>query len=70
MTGQETPLPKKRRGPKPTGWGRQIVVRMHSPLLGKLDDWIKAQPLENAKPISRAEAVRRLLDKALKEEGE
>ena len=65
MSSQETSVPKK-RGPKPSGWGKQIQVRLHSPLLDKLDVWIAKQPLENGKLISRPEAVRRLLETTLK----
>jgi Arc/MetJ-type ribon-helix-helix transcriptional regulator len=55
-------IPKKRRGPLPTGKGEPVVVRMQPPQLKALDDWIS-----NQKPPfpTRPEAVRRLLEMAL-----
>jgi hypothetical protein len=52
---------KKRRGPRPTGKGELIGVRIQPPQLALLDGWIDQQP---DKP-SRPEAVRRLLGTAL-----
>jgi hypothetical protein len=63
MSGQETLITKKRRGPKPTGQGVMLGVRVHRPALASLDTWIAAQP--DPKP-SRPEAIRRLVEKALK----
>jgi hypothetical protein len=65
MDRQETPVPKK-RGPKPTGWGTQIQVRLLPDVLKPLDEWIAQQP--DPKP-TRPEAIRRLIRKALGLEG-
>jgi hypothetical protein len=59
----QTLISKKRRGPAPTGQGLPVIVRLHAPLLDPLDAWVAAQP--DPKP-SRPEAIRRLLEKALK----
>lgn len=60
---QETLITRKRRGPKPTGKGTLIGVRLLPPLLDTIDAWIAAQP--DPKP-TRPEAIRRLLAEALK----
>src|SRR4051812_46017335 len=60
---QETVIPKKRRGPLPTGKGEPIVVRTQPDLMAALDAWIARQP--EPKP-SRPEAVRRLVALGLK----
>lgn len=57
MDDQETLITKK-RGPKPTGIGTLIGVRMLPDLLAALDDWIARQT--DPKP-SRPEAARRIL---------
>jgi len=62
MDDQETLITKK-RGPKPTGIGTLIGVRMLPDLLAALDEWINRQT--EPKP-SRPEAVRRLLWDALR----
>lgn len=62
MDDQETLITKK-RGPKPTGIGTLIGVRMLPDLLSALDDWIDRQP--EPKP-SRPEAARRLILEALR----
>lgn len=62
MTEQETLLARKKRGPAPTGKGQQVVVRMQPDRLAALDDWIAMQPDQPTRP----EAVRRLLEKALR----
>lgn len=59
---QETSIPKKRRGPKPTGWGTPVVVRLQPDMLAALDALIAQQP--DPKP-SRPEAVRQVLAMAL-----
>ncbi|MCJ2070657.1 hypothetical protein MKK75_17980 [Methylobacterium sp. J-030] len=58
MATQETLQPKKRRGPKPTGQGVPIQVRLQPDSLLPLDAWIAAQP--DPKP-SRPEAIRHAL---------
>jgi hypothetical protein len=61
MAKQETLLSRKRRGPKPTGKGHLIGVRLLPEPLAALDDWISRQPDHPSRP----EAVRRILDKGL-----
>lgn len=58
MAKQETLIPKKRRGPAPSGHGIPVMVRFPPDQLAALDAWIAAQP--EPKP-SRPEAVRRIL---------
>jgi len=58
---QDTMAPKKRRGPLPTGIGKSINVRLQPAQLAALDKWITAR----GEPITRPEAVRRLLSDAL-----
>jgi hypothetical protein len=58
--------PKKRRKPGPprtTGPGEQVVVRLHQPLLGFIDEWRFTQNGE----LSRAEAIRRLATLGVKQ---
>lgn len=57
MATQETLLSGKRRGPKPTGIGKMIGVRLQPHELQKLDAWIDAQ----GGGLSRPEAIRRLI---------
>ena len=54
-------LAKKRRGPKPTGIGVQVVVRWQPEPLDALDKWVAEQ---EDKP-TRAEAIRRLVELGL-----
>lgn len=61
MTGQKTLLTRK-RGPKPTGVGVMVGVRLQASQLAALDAWVAEQPEPHP---SRPEAVRRLLDKVL-----
>jgi hypothetical protein len=61
MAKQETLQPKK-RGPKPTGVGTPIQVRLQPSGLAAVDAWRKKQP----DLPSRPEAIRRLLEMALK----
>ena len=56
MATQETVTARKRRGPKPTGKGVNIGVRLQPEQLAALDAWIASQP----KLLSRPEALRRL----------
>jgi hypothetical protein len=61
-----TLIPKKKRGPAPTGQGAPVVVRMQPQLLAVLDAWIgKQQPPFPTRP----EAVRRLVELGLKAKG-
>jgi hypothetical protein len=62
-------IPKKRgRGrPKTTGRGEGILLRLHSAQVFALDAWIN----EQESPVSRPEAIRRLLSDILdKDPGE
>ena len=58
MSEQETLIPKKRRGPAPTGQGTPIMVRLHSDLLAIIDAWIAQRP--DPKP-TRPEIIREAL---------
>jgi metal-responsive CopG/Arc/MetJ family transcriptional regulator len=60
MSEQETLLARK-RGPKPTGKGVTIGVRLQPKILEALDAW---RVIQDGSP-KRAEAVRRLIEKAL-----
>jgi hypothetical protein len=60
---KQTVIPKKKRGPPPTGQGEPVVVRMHPPQLQALDAWIAEQGPPFA---TRPEAVRRLIELGLK----
>jgi cytochrome c553 len=53
----------KRRGRRPTGKGKQVVVRLQPQLLAAVDAWIAEQ--DPPKP-TRAEALRRFAAKTLK----
>jgi hypothetical protein len=55
-------VPKKKRGPAPTGKGIQIGMRWHGPELTMIDDWVAVQ----SKPYTRSEAIRRLVELGLK----
>jgi hypothetical protein len=57
-------VPRKRRGPAPTGKGTQIGMRWQGPELTMIDDWIAVQ----SKPYTRPEAIRRLVELGLKME--
>jgi len=46
--------PRKRRGPKPTGKGVNVGVRLQPEMLARLDAWIAKQP----RKVSRPEAIR------------
>jgi metal-responsive CopG/Arc/MetJ family transcriptional regulator len=54
-------VPKKKRGPPPTGQGIQIQVRIQPDKLAKLDRWIAAQSDQPSRP----EAIRRIVEHAL-----
>jgi hypothetical protein len=61
MARQSVITQKKRRGPPPTGKGELIGVRLQPLQLSDLDAWIARQGHE----LSRPEAIRRLVEKAL-----
>jgi hypothetical protein len=52
---------KKRRGLAPTGQGIQIQVRIQPDKLAQLDRWIADQKDQ----LSRPEAIRRIVERAL-----
>jgi metal-responsive CopG/Arc/MetJ family transcriptional regulator len=54
-------VPKKRRGPPPTGQGIQIQVRIQPDKLAELDRWIAAQTDQPSRP----EAIRRMVERTL-----
>lgn len=58
MSDQETVTSRKRRGPKPTGKGLPLTVRLLPDLLTQLDRWIENHPDPQ---LSRPEAIRTLL---------
>jgi hypothetical protein len=60
---RQTVITKKRRGPPPTGKGTLIGVRMQPDDLAVLDAWISKQTDPD---LTRPEAVRRLIEIALK----
>jgi hypothetical protein len=51
-------VPKKRRGPAPTGKGVQVGERWHPSELAAIDAWIAAS---SDKTLTRAHAIRRLV---------
>jgi hypothetical protein len=55
-------MQKKRRGPRPTGKGEPVQVRLQPGQMSVLDAWILKQP--EPQP-SRPEAIRRLIEQAL-----
>src|SRR3954451_4969434 len=58
--GRKTVLAKK-RGPRPTGKGVQVVVRLQPTALAAIDKWVASQS-DNP---TRAEAIRRLVELGL-----
>jgi len=57
--------PKKRGRPKTTGKGQLIGVRLLPEPLAALDAWIAKQ----REPVTRPEAIRRLIELGLKGKG-
>jgi hypothetical protein len=57
-----TVLPKKKRGPPPTGKGIQVGERWHPPEIAAIDKWIASQSEE----MTRGQAIRRLVEIGLK----
>ena len=53
---------KKKRGPKPTGKGTLIGVRLQPENLSELDEWMSEQPQK----LSRPEAIRLLVHSCIK----
>lgn len=62
------PQSRKRPGPPATGKGVPIQVRMHNDLLGAVDRWMKEEAALG-RPMTRPEAVRRLVAEALEKMG-
>jgi hypothetical protein len=62
----KAPIPKRKKPgpPRTTGPGEQVVVRLHNPLLGAIDNWRSTQTDEP----TRAEAMRRLVERGLARE--
>ena len=56
-------VPKKKRGPAPTGKGVQVGERWHPSELAAIDAWIAAS---SDKTVTRAHAIRRLVALGLK----
>jgi hypothetical protein len=56
-------VPKKKRGPAPTGKGVQVGERWHPSELAAIDAWIAAS---SDKTLNRAHAIRRLVALGLK----
>ena len=52
-------VPKKKRGPAPTGKGVQVGERWHPSELAAIDAWIAAS---SDKTLTRAHAIRRLVE--------
>jgi hypothetical protein len=59
-------VPKKKRGPAPTGKGTQIGERWHPAELAAIDAWIASS---SDKKLTRAHAIRRLVALGLKAKG-
>jgi hypothetical protein len=57
-------IPKKKRGPAPTGKGVPVMVRLLPQPLAALDDWRRLQ----GEIPTRPEAIRRLIEAGLKAE--
>jgi len=57
----QTAIPKKKRGPPPTGQGTPIMVRLQPVSLTNLDAWIATQDDRPTRP----EAIRRILEAGL-----
>jgi hypothetical protein len=56
-------VPKKRRGPPPSGKGTQVGERWHASELAAIDAWIAAS---SDNTLTRAHAIRRLVALGLK----
>ena len=62
-TASPSVRPRLKPGPKPTGHGVPVVARLSPEPLAALDAYIAAQP---GPRLTRPEAVRRLIAKALR----
>lgn len=62
---KQTVISKKKRGPPPTGKGTPVVTRLQPDQLAALDAWIAKQ----REPVTRPEAIRRLVELGLKGKG-
>lgn len=67
MGGQDLTNTKKRGRPA-TGQGVTVTVRMHNDLLGAVDRWMQEEAALG-RPMTRSEAVRRLVAEALEKMG-
>jgi hypothetical protein len=67
MAHQENVMPRK-RGQGLTGKGQLVGVRLQPDLLETLERWIAKHP--RPRPLTRPEAIRRLLIKSLGEHPE
>jgi len=65
MAKQRTVITKKRRGPKPTGKGTLVGVRLQPPMLKALDSYIA----DFSEARSRPEAIRLILENILSVHG-
>lgn len=68
MTAQDTVIPRKRRGPPPTGKGTPVMVRVPPDLLAAVDAFI-LERVAYGESLTRPEAVRRLAAEALQKMG-
>jgi metal-responsive CopG/Arc/MetJ family transcriptional regulator len=59
---RQTVITQKRRGPAPTGKGTLVGVRIQPDQLKALDAWITKQREHRSRP----EAIREILERALK----
>ncbi|MCF1478133.1 hypothetical protein FS782_13740 [Agrobacterium vitis] len=53
----QTVVPKKKRGPSPTGKGLQVQVRLHDDILRPLEKFIA----DHGGELSKPDAIRRIL---------
>jgi hypothetical protein len=58
---RKKPDRKKPGPPRTTGPGVAVLVRLHHPILGELERWAAKSG------VTRAEAIRRLIERALKD---
>jgi hypothetical protein len=62
LMARRSVIPKKKRGPPPTGKGAPVMVRLQPPQLASLDAWIA----EHESDMTPPEAIRRLVEEALR----